>query len=141
MKETNTYLHFDGNCRDAMIFYGKCFQAAPGLTPFSAGPPEMPAAAKTTPDRILHSEMHVGPVVLMASDTMPGAPFRQGNNFSISMTCETQTEMERIFTALSEGGTVTMPIHDAFWGGRFGMLKDRFGVSWMFTFREPGQHS
>jgi uncharacterized glyoxalase superfamily protein PhnB len=53
--------------------------------------------------------------------------------------CETQPEMERLFAALSENGNVTMPLHDAFWGGRFGMLTDQFGISWMFSFRAPGQ--
>jgi PhnB protein len=141
MKETNSYLNFDGNCREAMTFYGKCLQAEPCFTPFSAGPPEMAAAATTTPDRILHAELATGPVVLMASDTLPGMPFRQGNNFSISISCESQLEMETLFAAFSENGKVTMPMHDAFWGGRFGMLTDRFGISWMFSFRAPGQHA
>ena len=141
MKTTNIYLNFDGNCREAMTFYGKCLQAEPGFTPFSAGPPEMPAITKTAPDRILHSELASGPVVLMASDTLPGMTLQQGNNFSISITCESEAEMERLFAALTENGKVTMPMHDAFWGGRFGMLTDQFGISWMFSFREPGQHS
>ncbi len=56
MKGAITYLNFDGNCRDAMIFYGKCLQADPNFTPFSAGPPELPPVVKTAPDRILHAE-------------------------------------------------------------------------------------
>jgi len=116
-------------------------QTEPGFTPFSAGPPEVLAAAKTAPDRILHSELHSGPVVLMASDTLPGMPFQRGNNFSISLTCESLPEMERLFAALGENGKVTMAMHDAFWGGRFGMLTDRFGISWMLSFREPGAHA
>ncbi len=139
MKNTNIYLNFDGNCRDAMTFYGKCLQAEPNFTPFSAAPPEMAAAAKSTPDRILHAELANGPVLLMASDTMPGMPFHQGNNFSICIDCESQPEMERLFAALGENGKVTMPLHDAFWGGRFGMLTDRFGINWMFSFRAPGR--
>jgi PhnB protein len=135
MKETNTYLHFDGNCRQSMTFYGKCLQTEPGFTPFSAGPPEIAEAAKIAPDRVLHSELKSGPVVLMASDIPPGMPFQQGSNFSISITCETRAEMDRLFAAFSENGKVTMPSHDAFWGGRFGMLTDRFGISWMFSFR------
>lgn len=135
MKQANTYLSFDGNCREAMAFYGKCLQAEPNLTSFSAGPPEIAAQAKTAPDRILHAELASGPVVLMASDIPPGRPFHRGNNFSISISCETQAEMDRLFAALSERGKVTMPVHDAFWGGRFAMLTDRFGISWMLSFR------
>jgi PhnB protein len=120
------YLNFDGNCREAMTFYGKCLEADPNFTPFSAGPPELPAVVKTAPDRILHAELASGPAVVMASDTLPGMPFQQGNNFSICIDCESQPEMERLFTALGENGEVIMPLHDAFWGGGFGMLKDQF---------------
>ena len=129
MKGTITYLNFDGNCREAMTFYGRCLAGEPNFTPFSAGPPEVSAQAKDTPDRILHAELASGPVVLMASDTLPGMPFQQGNNFSICLDCESQTEMDKVFNALSEKGEVTMPLHDAFWGGRFGMLTDQFGLA------------
>jgi len=137
MKTTNTYLTFDGNCREAMKFYGKCLQGEPNFTPFSAAPPEMAEMAKGAPDRILHAEVASGPVVVMASDTLPGMPFQQGNNFSISLTCDSEQEMQRVFAALSEDGKVTMPLHDAFWGGRFGMLTDQFGINWMLSFRAP----
>jgi PhnB protein len=118
-----------------MTFYGKCLKSEPGLTPFSAGPPEVAEAARIAPDKILHSELHSGPVILMASDMPPGMPFRQGNNFSISISCESLSEMETLFASFSENGKITMPMHDAFWGGRFGMLIDQFGISWMFSFR------
>jgi len=135
MKSANVYLMFDGNCREAMTFYGKCMQTEPGFTPYSAVPQAVGEAAKSSPDRIMHSELAAGPVVLMASDTMPGMPFTQGHNFSIALTCESREEMDRLFAALSENGKVTMPAGEAFWGGRFGMLTDRFGISWMLTFR------
>ncbi len=141
MEATNIYLTFDGSCREAMTFYGRCLEAQPDFTLFSAGPPEMAALAKDAPERILHAELKRGPVVLMASDSMPGMPFRQGNNFSICISCESQAEMDRLFAALGENGKVTMPVHDAFWGGRFGMLTDRFGIGWMLSYRETGQHS
>ena len=141
MKETNIYLTFDGNCREAMTFYGSCFHSEPDFTPFSAGPPEMGAAVTGAPDRILHAEMRNDGVLLMASDTMPGKEFRQGNNFSISIACESQAELERLFGELGKGGAVTMALHEAFWGGKFGMVADQFGVSWMLSFRAPGQHT
>jgi PhnB protein len=139
VKGSNTYLNFDGNCRAAMTFYGRCLEAEPNFTPFSAGPPEISSMAKGAPDRILHAELSTGPVTLMASDTLPGMPFHQGNNFSICLDCESQVEMERVFTALGENGEITMPMHEAFWGGRFGMLTDQFGTSWMFSFRVASQ--
>jgi PhnB protein len=139
MRATNTYLMFDGNCREAMTFYGKCLQAEPNFTPFSAGPAEMPPAAKTAPDRVLHAELASGPMVLMASDTMPGMPFQQGNNFSVCIDCESQEEIDRLFKTLGENGQVTMPLQDAFWGDLFGMLTDQFGISWMFNFRDSSR--
>jgi PhnB protein len=141
MLKANTYLYFDGNCRDAMTFYGKCFQTKPGFTPFSDVIPDLPESAKSAPERIVHSELASGPVVLMASDTLPGKQFRQGNNFSISISCDSLPELDRLFTEFSEHGEVTIPLHDAFWGGRMGILTDQFGVSWMFSFRSPGQHT
>jgi PhnB protein len=141
MKRAHTYLNFDGNCRDAMTFYGKCLQSEPSITPYSAGPPEMLEGARTAPDRILHAELASGPMVLMASDAIPGVPFTQGNNFSISIECESQGEMESLFTAFGENGQVMVPLHDAFWGGRFGMLTDQFGISWMFSFREDSRQA
>jgi len=57
VKGTITYLNFDGNCREAMTFYGRCVEAEPNFTPFSAGPPEISAMAKGASDRILHSEL------------------------------------------------------------------------------------
>lgn len=130
MRATNIYLNFDGNCREAMTFYGKCLQMEPGFTTFP-----------DAPDRILHSEMASGPMVLMASDTMPGMPFLRGNNFSISIACESQPEMERLFAALGENGKVTLAMHDAFWGGRFGMVTDRFGIGWMLSYRAQDERS
>ena len=140
MNATNIYLTFDGNCREAMTFYGKCLGAEPGFTTFAQGPPDVAAMAKGAGDPILHTELHSGPVVLMASDSMPGMTFVKGSNFSISLTCDSLAEMEKLFAALGEEGTVTMAMHDAFWGGRFGMLVDRIGVQWMLSYREAGQH-
>ena len=139
MRTTNVYLNFDGNCRAAMTFYGQCLNAQPGFTRYADGPPDFCVDAKSTPDRILHAELHSGPFVLMASDTMPGMDFKPGNNFSISLSCESLAEMEKLFAAFSEHGKVILPMHDAFWGGRFGMLTDQFGIKWMFSYRASEQ--
>ncbi len=138
MLTTNTYLHFDGNCREAMTFYGRCLGAEPDFTPFSDVPPDIIAAAPGAANRILHAELTSGPVVLMASDVPPGRAFQRGNNFTISIACESEDELQRLFAAFGEAGNVELALHDAFWGGRFGMLTDRFGVGWMFSFRATG---
>jgi len=75
----------------------------------------------------------------MAPDTMPGMPFQQGNNFSVTINCESLPEIERLFTDLGTNGKVTMQLQDTFWGARFGMLTDQFGINWMFNFERPKQ--
>jgi PhnB protein len=134
MKEIITYLNFDGNCREAMQFYERCLGGELQLMPFSEVPGDLPKEAK---DRIIHARLAKGSAVIMASDTMPGTPFQQGNNFSICLNCESLEETESFFRALGEKGKVTMPLQDTFWGARFGMLTDQFGVNWMFNFEKP----
>jgi len=68
---------------------------------------------------------------------MPGSPFKQGTNFSICLNPESLAEAEKVFSALAEKGKVTMPLQDTFWGARFGMLTDQFGINWMFNFEKP----
>ena len=136
MKEITTYLTFDGNCREAMTFYGKCLGAELQLMPFSEAPGNFPKEAK---DRIMHARLAKGATLLMASDTTDCKLFQQGSNFSVSVQCESVQEIERLYAAFSENGKTTMPLHDAFWGARFGMLTDQFGINWMFNFEYPKQ--
>ncbi len=132
MKEINVYLNFDGNCRQAMQFYKTCFGGELYVMPFSEAPPELklPREAK---DRLLHAKRTSGSAHLMASDLLPGMLFKPGNNFSVYVDCESPQEIEKLFAALGKKGKVTMPLQDAFWGSRFGMLTDQFGISWMFS--------
>lgn len=130
MKAIQTYLNFDGDTREAMTFYQKCLDAELFLQTFSDAKLEPPPGAE---DRVIHARVQKGSAILMASDTMPGTPYQQGNNFAVSIDCESTAEIERLFAAFSEGGKVTMPLQDTFWGARFGMLTDRFGVAWMFN--------
>jgi PhnB protein len=137
MKAPVTYLNFDGNTRDAMKFYAKCLGGELSIMPFSEAPGDFP---KDTKDKVMHARItRKGSTVLMASDALAGhgAPFRQGNNFSISLDCESLDEIERLFTAFGENGKVTMPLQDTFWGARFGMITDQFGTNWMFNFEKP----
>jgi len=130
----NAYLAFNGNCTEAMKFYAKCLDAELHLMPFSETPCNVP---KEEGYRIAHAKLTKGPTLLMASDTLPGMPFAQGNNFSVSVACDSLQEIEQFFAALSQEGKVTMALQDTFWGARFGMLTDRFGVNWMFNFEHP----
>jgi PhnB protein len=136
MKEVTTYLNFDGNCRDAMTFYAKCLGADLHLMTMSETQPNVPPEAA---NRIMHASLTKGKPLLMASDTMPGMPFQQGANFAVCVDCENLEEIEKFFSAFGEKGKITMALQDTFWGARFGMITDQFGVNWMFNFELPKQ--
>ena len=136
MKNLATYLTFDGNCREAMSFYRDCLGAELNMKPFSEAPFDVPADAK---DRVLHARLEKGSWLLLASDTLPGMQFQRGDNFSIWVDCEDQHELESFFTALARNGKITMPLDDAFWGARFGMLRDQFGIHWMLALQQPSK--
>ena len=63
-----------------------------------------------------------------------GNPVTQGNNFFLNLNCDSLEEIERVFNAVGKSGKVLLPLQDMFWGARFGMLTDQFGVNWMFSF-------
>ena len=117
-----------------MTFYAKGFDAQLQLSSYSSIPGEVPEAEK---DRIIHARLSTGSILLMASDNRPGMPLLQGDNISISIGCESLPELERLFAAFLVGGIAKMQLHDSFWGARFGMLTDRFGIHWMFNFEYP----
>jgi PhnB protein len=133
MKAANTYLLFDGDCREAMEFYQKCIGGELHLMRFSdVDAPGCEAGG----DRILHAALPVGSAMLMASDIQPGMNLQRGDNFSVSLSCESMEEIQRVFGALSEGGQVKMALEDTFWGAHFGMLTDRFGIGWMLSYEK-----
>ncbi len=137
MKAINTYLVFDGKCREAVEFYKKCMGAELSLMPWSEAPSELGITAADAKDRVMHATLTKGFTILMAADTLPGHAYQPGNNFSVCIECESSAEEESLFAALGEGGTVRMPLQDMFWGSRFGTLTDRFGINWMFSFALP----
>ena len=140
MKQVIAFLNFDGNCREAMEFYRKCFEADLFLLPYSEAPGDLHWVTEETKDRVLHSTLTRGSTtILMAADTLPGAPFQQGNGFSVMLRCESLQEIDTLFTALGENGKITVPLQDTFWAPRFGMLTDRFGINWMFNLEQPQQ--
>ncbi len=130
MQEFVTYLTFDGDCRAAMTFYADVLAGQLHLTTVGEHSPESPDA-----QRILHARLDFPGGILMASDTMSAnvTPFVPGTNFALSIATETSEEQAVFFALLGDGGTVTMPLQDTFWGARFGMLKDKFGITWMFN--------
>ena len=140
VKQTNTYLMFNGNCREAMQFYEKCLGGKLQFMTFAdaPNPPGSDNPHAAAKDLIMHANLVNGPVVLMASDTPPNMPVKQADNFSIAIKCESAEEAERLFNAFSQGAQrITMPLAETFWAAKFGMLTDQFGVAWMFNYEKP----
>jgi len=135
MKHFTTYLTFGGTCRDAMTFYSGCLGGELHLMPLSGAPGNHPPGSENL---IMHSRIvKNGVPLLMASDAIQGGPLQIGTNFSVAVECESAPEIDTLFAGLSEGGTVSMPLADTFWGARFGMLTDRFGIQWMLNYEFP----
>jgi PhnB protein len=128
------YLNFDGQTREAMTFYHQCLGGEFFIQSFGEANVPTPAGSE---DRVMHAAVKNGNALLMASDTMPGMTFTKGNNVHVNVACESLEEIERLFKALGDGVNVVMPLEDQFWGDRFGMLIDRFGVNWMFSYHLP----
>ena len=132
----NTYLNFDGNCREAFEFYRSIFGGEFAiLQAFRDGPGDMGLREEEL-DNVMHVSLPVGDSVLMGSDVPSGfgPPHVPGNNFSVSVSLDTREETDRLFAALSDGGAVTMPLQDMFWGSYFGSCTDKFGINWQVNF-------
>ena len=134
----NIYLNFNGNCREAFEFYrsvfGGDFQA---FQTFAQGPEDM-QVADDEKDDVMHVSLPIGATVLMVSDSSSfGPPLSIGNNFSVSIDGESREQCDELFAKLSEGGTVTMPLAEMFWGSYYGMLTDRFDINWMVSYALP----
>ena len=129
---TNMYLMFPGTCREAFAFYEKTFGTKILMTMTYGEAPGNPPFSEAEKSLIMHTALPVGNIVLMGSD----APERQREalgGFSIALDTPDESEVRRLYDALSEGGTVSMPLQKTFWSPLFGMCKDRFGVGWMVS--------
>lgn len=128
--QVQPYLFFEGRCEEAALFYEGALGAKiealmrfkdspdPGMCPGSDG------------NKIMHMNLRIGDQTVMASDgRCEGRSSFQG--FALSLNVNTEAEADRLFTALADGGQVQMPLTKTFYSPRFGMVSDRFGVSWM----------
>ncbi|MDD3038737.1 VOC family protein [Bacteroides sp.] len=141
MMKINPYLNFDGNCEEAFNFYKSVFGGEfLYMGRFGEMPPQenMPTLSEEFKKRIMHVSLQVGETVLMGSDTGGdcGPAFIVGNNINLSISIDNKAEADKLFAALSNGGKIFMPMDEMFWGEYFGMLTDKFGVSWMINARE-----
>ena len=130
--QLNPYLNFNGNCAAAFKFYEKALGGKIQMMMTFAESPiaeQVPAAQR---NKVIHARMTFGDQVLMGSDAAPNR-YEPMKGFSVSLQVETAVEAEKIFKALSEKGSVSMPIQQTFWAERFGALVDEFGTPWMIN--------
>ena len=128
--QVQPYLMFEGRCEEAVEFYRKALGAEVTVLMRYKDSPDPSMCSPGTLDKVMHMSFRIGDTTLLASDgRCTGQPNFQG--ISLSLTAPNDSEAERLFAALADGGQVQMPLTKTFFSSRFGMVADRFGVSWM----------
>lgn len=130
MAQIKAYLTFGGNCLEAMNFYQQCFGGDFDCMTYENSPMQIPDDAKS---KIMHSRLVSDTLELMAADDVQHKSVRCGNMVTLNVNCNSKDEIKRIFKVLAQGGRVTMPLQDTFWGAKFGMLTDKYGIKWMLN--------
>ena len=124
------YLFFDGRAEEALEFYRQKLGARVEALMRYKDNPEPKYNPPNSDEKVMHCNFRIGDTQIMASDgNCAGKPSFQG--FSLTINAASPTEAEQRFNALAEGGQVQMPLNETFFAERFGMVADRFGVSWM----------
>ncbi len=131
MTQISPYLNFDGNCCEAMNFCKECLGGELMFQTVEASPvaAQCPEGIK---HHIMHSSLTKEGFVIMGSD-MHREKLSDGNTVSLCFNCSSEEEINSFFSKLSEGGKVTEPLAQMFWGALFGALTDKFGKQWMFN--------
>ncbi len=135
----NSYLSFNGNCREAMMFYQDCLGGELTLQTVGESP-----LAKNLPKRmkacILHATLTKDALVLQGSDMVPPMGLVKGNAVSLSLNCSSEAELKKVYEKLSAEGHADHPLEDTFWGALFGDLTDKYGHHWILNFNKNPHH-
>jgi PhnB protein len=136
LKTVNPYLNFDGTASDAIALYERALGAK---VQFLQRFGEMPGSTFVGADatRVMHATLIIGTGTVMISDSMPGSAPSHGTAIQVCLQYDGTADVDAHFAAMSEGGQVTMPLENTFWGARFGTLTDRYGITWMFNAELP----
>ena len=126
------YLNFNGRAEEAIVFYKSALGAKVNfLMRFKESPEQCPGGFPAEMlNKVMHADVSIGSSRMLLTDGDP-KPERTFNGFSLTLSISTDSEAEQRFTALAEGGKVNMPLGKTFFATAFGMVTDRFGVSWM----------
>jgi len=138
MTNINPYINFSGNCREAMTFYKDCLGAELTLQTVAESPiaAQCPAGMQ---DQVMHATLTRGVVLLMGSDMTGPEGFNKGNDMALLVNCSSDEEINAFFSSLSDGGKIVDPLKEQFWGAKFGVITDKFGIRWMFNYDKNRQ--
>jgi len=128
------YLIFDGRCDEAIAFYKKAIGAEVQMLMRFKDNPQPPPAGTIPPEadnKVMHASLRIGDTTVMASDGGHCTGHPKFGGFSLSISAKDEAQARKLFAALGDGGTVTMPMSKTFFSPAFGMVTDRLGVSWM----------
>jgi len=139
MATIQAYLTFNGNCREAMLFYKDCIGGKLTLQTIGESPLANKLPAKTKKS-ILHSTLEKKGLVLLGSDMVAESGLVKGNSVSLLLNCSSEKEIRQLYKKLSSGGTATHPLENTFWGALFGGLTDKYGNLWLLHF-DKKEHS
>ena len=133
MKAIHSCLSFNGNCREAMVFYKKCLGGELSLQTIGESPlsETMPAKMKKC---ILHAVLSNKEFVLMGTDMVSESGLLKGNTVSLVLTCSSEKEIRECYKKLSQGGEQTHPLENTFWNALFGGLTDKYGNTWILNY-------
>lgn len=140
VSRVNIYLNFNGNCKDAFSFYEKVFRTRLAYSTTYGDQEEMKAEItnKENLDKILHCYLSISDKTsLMGSDIIEETGeqiIKKGNNVIITLVPDSEEETRRIFSELSAGGKILMPLEKTFWNSLYAMVKDKFGINWMVDY-------
>ncbi|MDQ0969812.1 PhnB protein [Flavobacterium sp. W4I14] len=133
MASINSYLTFNGNCREAMTFYQGCLGGE--LTFETVGESvivdKIPNVMKRS---IMHAVLAKDDLVIMATDMVEECGLIKGNSISMMLNCNSEEEAQAFYRKLSAGGKASHPLQETFWGALFGDLTDRFGNNWLINY-------
>ena len=129
-----TYVNFAGKCAEAFRFYEKHLGGTIGMIMTHGQAPDQGKVDPALKDAVLHARISVGGTELMGADIPSAQPMRSAY---LSLGVDSDTEAERVFSALSDGGEVFMRMQETFFATRFGQLRDRFGINWMIIHERP----
>jgi PhnB protein len=130
----NTYVNFRGKCAEAFRYYERHLGAKVGMMMTHAQSPDQSRVGLEWKDAVLHARISIGDTELMAADIPNAEPMRSAY---LTLRMDSNIGAERVFTALSDGGRVLVPLEETFFAFRFGQVQDRFGINWMILHERP----